>query len=103
MLSLYLGKAGKRANEVIDGSVIFSSVWNMSTGMPVFYKTAFGFWTYMLGKNHTGNIKKMLPRLKSLMPKKEFDELNNTLETNKTGMLHLDTHYYPKMFGYKSV
>ena len=69
MLSLYLGKAGKRANEVIDGSVIFSSVWNMSTGMPVFYKTAFGFWTYMLGKNHTGNIKKMLPRLKSLMPK----------------------------------
>jgi len=37
------------------------------------------------------------------MSEGEFKELAHALETNRTGMDHIDKHVYVKMFGYKNV
>ena len=37
------------------------------------------------------------------MEEKDFKEVKHALETNKTGLDHIDEHIYVKMFGYKSV
>lgn len=37
------------------------------------------------------------------MSEDDFRELAHTIETNRTGMDHIDKHVYVKMFGYKNV
>ena len=37
------------------------------------------------------------------MSEKDFKEIEHAIETNKTGLDHIDEHIYVKMFGYKSV
>ena len=37
------------------------------------------------------------------MSEKDFKEINYAIETNKTGLDHIDKHIYVKMFGYKDV
>ena len=44
-----------------------------------------------------------MPKFKPLMSEKDFAEFSNALETNKTGLDHIDKHVYVKMFGYKDV
>ena len=38
-----------------------------------------------------------------MMPKEDYLELSYAIETNKTGLDHIDEHVYLKMFGYKSL
>jgi len=35
------------------------------------------------------------------MKDEDFKELSETLDANRTGLLHLDEHVFPKMFGFK--
>lgn len=37
------------------------------------------------------------------MNEKDYDELSHALNTNYTGLDHIDKHVYLKMFGYKSL
>ena len=57
-LTMFLGRAGKRASEVLDGVVVYSNVWNTSTYNPAFVARFYGFYNYVIGMNNTANIKK---------------------------------------------
>ena len=37
------------------------------------------------------------------MEKKDYEELSNAFNTNKTGLDHIDKHVYVKMFGFRDV
>ena len=37
------------------------------------------------------------------MPEEEFKELSHIIDTNKTGLDHIDKLIYVKMFGYKDL
>ena len=37
------------------------------------------------------------------MSEKDFAELEHAINTNKTGLDHIDKHVYLKMFGFKSI
>ena len=37
------------------------------------------------------------------MSEEDFKWVSNAIETNKTGLDHIDKHIYVKMFGYKDV
>ena len=56
-LGLYLGRAGKRASEVLDGACLYSGVWNARRANPAFVARLGGVYNYLLGMNNTMNIK----------------------------------------------
>lgn len=44
-----------------------------------------------------------LPYFKKLMPEEDYNDLSHTLDTNKTGLDHIEKHIYVKMFGHKDL
>lgn len=49
VLLMYLGKAGKRAKEVLDGASVFSAIWHTKTNSHWFKTHAFGFYNFLVG------------------------------------------------------
>ena len=44
-----------------------------------------------------------MPKFKELLSEEEFKDLSNVLQTNRTGLDHIDKHIYVKMYGYKDL
>ena len=44
-----------------------------------------------------------LPLIKEHMSKEDFAELEHAIDTNKTGLDHIDKHVYLKMYGFKDI
>ena len=102
-MSLYLGRAGKKTSEILDGAAVFSNVWNYSRSIPRFSSNFFGFYNYLIGINLNNNIKKnQLPNIKKVMSTEAYENLAHALETNNSGLGHIEEHIYVKMYGYKN-
>ena len=57
LLALYLGRAGKKTSDILDGASVFSSVWNADVGGPWFINNWNGFYNKVIGLNLNKNIK----------------------------------------------
>lgn len=44
ILALYMGKAGKKASDVLDGAVLYANAWSIRTGSKFFYENFFGLY-----------------------------------------------------------
>ena len=87
LLTLYLGRAGKKTSQILDGATVFSNVWNTDRCNPRFVSRNFGLYNWVLGINlNKVIIKNQLPLIKKVMTKEAYEDLAHALETNKTGL-----------------
>lgn len=87
ILGLYLGKAGEKAKTYLDGACLFSTPWSLVKGSEFFYENCYGIYSYVIGMNLNRIIKRQqLPKFEPLMSSKDFAELSNALNENKTGL-----------------
>lgn len=104
VLGLYLGKVGEKAKEYLDAALFYATPWSTKTGYRYFYENCWGLFNYFVGLNLNKKYRnEQLPKMKALMSDEEYKWLSNALETNKTGLDHIDEHVIVKMFGYKDV
>lgn len=91
LLTLYLGRAGKKTSEILDGASVFANVWDADEGGPWFINNWNGFYNKVIGLNLNKNIKeKQLPLLKKLMSNSDYESFAEVLETNKVGMVPIE-------------
>ena len=57
VLLMYLGKAGKKACELLDGALVFSAIWETRNSSKWFVKNLGGFYDWLIGKTVTMGIK----------------------------------------------
>ena len=58
ILALYVGMAGKKATEILDGVALFSTPWSTFKGHKFFYNNNFGIWQKIIGLFLNATIKK---------------------------------------------
>ena len=103
LLYLYLGRAGEKTSKILDGASIFSNVWNTSRSNPRFLARTYGLYNWLLGINLNNLIRKnQLPLMEKVMDKDAYEDLANALETNRSGLDHLERRVYAKMYGFKN-
>jgi len=84
--------------------MVYATGWNAIKGYKYFYNNGCGLYQKVIGLALNKNIRTtQLPKLEPHMSEEDFKELTRALETNWTGLDHIDKHVYVKMFGYESV
>ena len=57
VLLMYLGKAGKKASEILDGAMVFSAIWETRKSNKWFVANLGGFYDWLIGKSVAMSIK----------------------------------------------
>ena len=57
VLLMYLGKAGKKASEVLDGAMVFSAIWETRKSNKWFIANLGGLYDFLIGKSVAMSIK----------------------------------------------
>ena len=104
ILSLYCAFEGEKARKYLDGAVLYATPWNTRDSFDFFTKNFFGLYSYVIGMKLSMDVrKKILPRMKHLLPEEEYNHYKHACDTNKTGLPTLDREVFTKMYGYRDV
>jgi len=57
ILGLYLGKAGEKALDYLDGAALYACPWSTEKGSRYFYENCFGIFQWVIGMNLNRTIK----------------------------------------------
>jgi len=101
ILGLYLVKMREKACEVLDGAILYGTPWSTLKGSEFFYGNAYGVYQKVIGMSLSENIRKQqLPQLRPYISDEDYSIYEAVLASNWQGMLPLDEHVFPRMFGY---
>ena len=56
MVGLYLGKAGEKAKDLLDGVALYATPWSAIKGSKYFVEIMGGWYNYIFGMNLTRHI-----------------------------------------------
>lgn len=99
----YLIEEGEKANEILDGASLYAPPWDLVRGSRYFYENMGGLYAKGMGlKLNNNTLHLILPEMKPYMTDQEYKYYEKVLQTNKTGLDHIDEKVYAPMFGYKN-